>query len=75
MFCILTSMELLFSSPELKDQVSFSDQNLSVVPVVVGVVVVVVLVVVVVVVNFSHFHLLLQKNWTNFNQTWQSTLG
>ena len=27
-------------------------------------------VVVVVVVNFSHFHLLLQNHWTNFNQTW-----
>ena len=27
-------------------------------------------VVVVVVVNFSHFHLLLQNHWANFNQTW-----
>ena len=26
--------------------------------------------VVVVVVNFSHFHLLLQNQWANFNQTW-----
>ena len=23
-----------------------------------------------VVVNFSHFHLLLQNHWANFNQTW-----
>ena len=30
----------------------------------------VVVVVVVVGVNFSHFHLLLQKHWANFNQTW-----
>ena len=30
----------------------------------------VVVVVVVVVVNFAHFHLLLQKHWANFNQTW-----
>ena len=26
--------------------------------------------VIVVVVNFSHFHLLLQNHWANFNQTW-----
>ena len=33
-------------------------------------------VVVVVVVNFSHFHLLLQNHWTNFNQTWpKASLG
>ena len=31
---------------------------------------VVVVDVVVVVVNFSHFHLLLQNHWANFNQTW-----
>ena len=49
----------LFSSPELKAQVSFSNQNLFVVVIVVGVVV-----------NFSHFHLLLQNHWANFNQTW-----
>ena len=35
-----------------------------------SVVVVVVVGVVVVVVNFSHFHLLLQNHWDNFNQTW-----
>ena len=45
----------VFSSPEPKAQVSFSDHNLPVV--------------VVVVVNFSHFHLLLQNYLTNFNQT------
>ena len=36
----------------------------------------VVVVVVVVVVNFSHFHLLLQNHWANFNQTWhKASLG
>ena len=56
---------MFFSSPEPKTPVSFSDQNLSVV-----------VVVVVVVVNFSHFHLLLQNHWANFNQTWhKSFLG
>ena len=35
-----------------------------------SVVVVVVVVVVGVAVNFSHFHLLLQNHWANFNQTW-----
>ena len=31
---------------------------------------------IVVVVNFSHFHLLLQNHWTNFNQTWhKASLG
>ena len=49
--------------PEPKVQVSFSNQKLSVVRrrrclVFVGVVV-----------NFSHFHLLLQNHWANFNQT------
>ena len=54
-----------FSSPELKAQVSFSDQNLSVV-----------VVAVVVVVNFSYFHLLLQNRWANFYQTWhKASLG
>ena len=42
----------VFSSHERKAQVSFSDHNSSVV--------------FVVVVNFSHFHLLLQNNWANF---------
>ena len=55
----------LTCSPEQKAQVSFSDQNLSVVC----------LhhcccLVVVIVVNFSNFHLLLQNQWANFNQTW-----
>ena len=52
---------MFFSSPEPKTQVSFSDQNSSVA------------VVVVVVVNFSHFHVLLQNHWANFNQTWHKT--
>ena len=31
---------------------------------------------VVVIVNFSHFHLLLQNHWANFNQTWhKASLG
>ena len=35
-----------------------------------------VVVVVVVVVNFSHFHLLLQNQWANFNQSWhKASLG
>ena len=38
------------------------------------VVVVVVGFIVVVVVNFSHFHLLLQNHWVNFNQTWHKHL-
>ena len=45
-------------SLELKALVSFSVQNLSVV--VVGVVVL----------NFSHFYLLLQNHWANFNHSW-----
>ena len=53
----------VFSSPELKAQVSFSDHLssgvcLSVRPSVC------------LSVNFSHFHLLLQNHWANFNQTW-----
>ena len=42
-------------------QVSFSDQNLSVI---------VFAVVVVIVVNFSHVYLLLQNHWANFNHIW-----
>ena len=49
-----TIFSIYFSSPEPKAQMSFSDQNLSIV----------------VVVNFSHFHILLQNHWANFNQTW-----
>ena len=57
---------IVFSSPELKAQVSFSDHLLSVVclsvrlsfrPSV----------------NFSHFHLILQNHWANFNQTWHKS--
>ena len=36
-------------------------------------VVVVDFVVIVVVVHFSHFHLLFQNHWINFNQTWHKT--
>ena len=53
---------VIFSSPESKTQVSFSDQNLSLV--------------VVVVVNFSHFRLLLQNHWANFKRTYHhASLG
>ena len=64
---------LVFSSPELKAQVSFSDHLSSVVcpsvcpdihPSVR------------LCVNFSHFHLLLQNHLANFNQTWhKASLG
>ena len=57
--------ELLFSSPELKAQVSFSDHLSSVVCLSVRLSV-----------NFSHFHLLLQNHWGKFNQTWhKASLG
>ena len=58
-----------FSSPELKAQVSFSDHLSSVVcPSV--------CLSVCLSVNFSHFHLLLQNHWANFNQTWpKASLG
>ena len=49
---------ITFSSPELKAQVSFSDHQSSVCPSIC------------LSVNFSHFQLLLQKHWANFNQTW-----
>ena len=49
----------IISSPELKAQVSFSDHLSSVVCLSVRLSV-----------NFSHFHLLLQNHWANFNQTW-----
>ena len=48
----------VFSSPELKAQVSFSDHLSSVVCPSVCLC------------KFSHFHLLLQNHWANFNQTW-----
>ena len=45
----------------LRPQVSFSDQILSIV---------------VIVINFSHYHLPLQNHMTNFNQTWhKASLG
>ena len=49
----------VFSSPEPKTQVSFSNHNLSVVAVII-----------VVGLNISHFHLLLQNHRANYNQTW-----
>ena len=49
---------------------NFSDQNCPLSVVVVVEVVVVVVVAIGVVENFSHFHLLLQNHWANFNQTW-----
>jgi hypothetical protein len=52
----------IFSSPELKAQVSYSDRLLSVVRLSVR--------------KLLHFRLLLQNRWTNFNQTWhKSSLG
>ena len=58
---VLFGFILLISSTELKAQVSFSDQSLSVV--------------ILVVINFSHFHLL-QNRWANINQTWhRASLG
>ena len=59
------TMDLVFSSPELKAQVSFSDHLSSVVCLSVRLSI-----------NFSHFHLLLQNHWDNFNQTWhKASLG
>ena len=54
-----TGKEPVFSSPELKAQVSFSDHLSSVVCPSVRLSV-----------NFSYFRLLLQNHWANFNQTW-----
>ena len=52
----------VFSSPELKAQVSFSDRPLSGVRLSVC--------------KLLYFRLLLQNRWTNFNQTWhKSSLG
>ena len=64
-FEIDISIQWVFSSPELKAQVSFSDRLLSVVCLSVCPSV-----------NFSHFQLLFQNHWTNFNQTWhKASLG
>ena len=48
---------VVFSSPELKAQVSFSDRLSSVMSVCPYV-------------NFSYFRLLLKHHWANLNQTW-----
>ena len=61
------SISPVFSSPELKAQVSFSDHLSSVVCLSVRLSV---RLSVCLSVNFSHFHLLLQNHWANFNQTW-----
>ena len=59
------SNNTVFSSPDLKAQVSFSDCLLSVVRPSVCLSV-----------NFSHFHLLLKNNWANINKTWhKASLG
>ena len=59
-------MPNVFSSPELKAQVSYSDCPLSVVS----------LSVCLSVCKLLHFRLLLQNHWANFNQTWhKSSLG
>ena len=55
------SLDPIFSSPELKAQVSFSDHLLSLVCLSVCLSVRL---------NISHHHLFLQNHWTNFNQTW-----
>ena len=73
-YIMLTLIQcLIFSSPELKAQVSFSDHLSS------GVCLSVrpsVRLSVCLSVNFSHFHLLLQNYWANFNQTWhKASLG
>ena len=60
---VVQFLKYLFSSPELKAQVSFSDHLSSVVCLSVRLSVRPS-------VNFSHFHLLLQNHWANFNQAW-----
>ena len=58
---VLIIIQLFFSSPELKTQVSFSDPLSHVVRLSI---------------NFSHFNLLLQNHFANFNQTWhKASLG
>jgi hypothetical protein len=57
---------MLFSSPELKAQVRFSDRPLSGVRLSCRLSVF----------KLLHFRLLLQNHWTNFNQIWhKSSLG
>jgi hypothetical protein len=59
---VLHAITTVFSSPELKAQVSYSDRLLSVVRPSVR--------------KLLHFRLLLQNHWVNFNQTWhKSSLG
>ena len=54
---------LVFISPELKAQVSYSDRLLSVVRLSVRLSVC----------KLLHFRLLLQNRWANFNQTWHKS--
>ena len=66
---VIQDVKWLFSSPELKAQVSFSDHLSSVLCPSVRLSVCLS-------VNFSHFHLLLQNHCANFNQTWhKASLG
>ena len=61
-----TLSDLVFSSPELKAQVSFSDRLSSVVCLSV-------FPSVRLTVNFSYFRLLLKNHWVHFNQIWHKT--
>ena len=73
LFFIFIAVSVLFSSPELKAQVSFSDRRSSVVCLSVPPSV---CPSVCLSVNFSYFRLLLQNHWANFNQTWhKASLG
>ena len=67
---LIFKQAMFFSSPELKAQVSFSDHLSSVCLSVCPPVRPSVCLSVCLSVNFSHFHLLLQNHWANFNQTW-----
>ena len=67
------SKSIFLSSPELKAEVSFFDHLLSVIC---SSVRLSVRLSICLSVNFSHFHLLLQSHWANFNQTWhKASLG
>ena len=68
---------MIFSSPELKAQVSFSDHLSSILCLSVRPSIrLSICLSVRLSVNFSHFHLLLQNHWAKFNQTWdKASLG
>ena len=61
---VIQDVKWLFSSPELKAQVSFSDRQLSIVCLFISLSIHF---------NISHFLSSLQNHWTNFNQTWHKT--